>query len=104
MAASFAYVSSPVSELTQTQLLELKTELQQELFRLERGPGGARPLDVRAQGRIQLIIDALSRIESGSYGTCLLCRLPIPYERLAVLPETKTCVECGLRPVRQHGL
>jgi hypothetical protein len=105
MTASFSYVFSPVSELTQAQLAELKNELQQELFRLElRLTGGTRPLDVRTQDRIHLIMDALKRIQSGTYGACLLCRSPIPYQRLTVLPETKTCVDCGLGPVRQHGV
>ncbi len=95
MAASFAYAPIPVSALSEAQVAELHTELTQELRRLM--PGGLTPrsLDVRAQARIQLILDALKRVRAGIYGACLVCRSPIPYERLAVIPETKTCVDCG---------
>lgn len=43
---------------------------------------------------IRLILNALKRIRAGIYGACLVCRSPIPYERLAVIPETRTCVRC----------
>jgi RNA polymerase-binding transcription factor DksA len=50
---------------------------------------------VRTQMRIRFVRDALKRIRAGIYGACLMCQSLIPYERLAVIPETKTCVRCG---------
>jgi RNA polymerase-binding transcription factor DksA len=44
---------------------------------------------------IQEIRLALSRIEDGSYGLCLVCRKPIGKERLTALPFTATCVQCA---------
>jgi len=96
MTASFAYSPAPVSGLTDAQLTELSAELLGELRRLAPGTTlGAHRHDVRAQMRIRLILDALKRIRAGIYGACLMCQSLIPYERLAVIPETKTCVRCG---------
>ena len=96
MATSFAYSPTPVSALTEAQLTELHSELLRELLRL------MGRLDVRAQTRIDLILDALRRVRAGTYGACLVCRSPIPYERLAVIPETKACVDCGRERALQH--
>jgi hypothetical protein len=96
MTASFAYSPAPVSHLTDAQLSELSTELLSELRRL--GPGttlGAKRHDVGTQMRIRSVLDALKRIRAEIYGACLMCQSLIPYERLAVIPETKTCVRCG---------
>jgi hypothetical protein len=96
MTASFAYSSTRVSDLTDVQLAELNTELLEELRRLSPGPErGAKRHDIRAQSRMSLILDALKRMRAGVYGTCLICQSPIPYDRLAVIPETMTCVRCG---------
>ena len=96
MTASFAHSRALVPHLTDAQLSELSTELLAELRRLRPGTtlGANRP-DVRTQMRIRSVLDALRRIRSGIYGACLMCESLIPYERLAVLPETKTCVRCG---------
>jgi hypothetical protein len=96
MTASFAYSPAPVSHLTDAQLSELSTELLAELRRLRPGTTlGANRHDVRTQMRIRSVLDALKRIRAGIYGACLMCQSLIPYERLAVIPETKTCVRCG---------
>lgn len=55
----------------------------------------------RAREGIAEIEEALERIESGAYGTCLACLRPIPVERLEVIPHARFCVECpGDRNVR----
>ncbi|MER8006585.1 TraR/DksA C4-type zinc finger protein [Streptomyces sp. NPDC094149] len=40
---------------------------------------------------------AFTRIENGTYGTCLDCARPIPAERLEILPYTRLCVACQRR-------
>ena len=35
------------------------------------------------------------RLANGLYGTCTICRLNIPVERLDALPATPTCVHCA---------
>ena len=37
----------------------------------------------------------VSRIGSGTYGTCEVCGKPINPDRLAVLPDTDVCIECA---------
>ena len=56
--------------------------------------------DGRVPERLLRILDALSRMRSGTYGTCIACRTPIPFARLSAIPETTSCFECsgGRRP------
>lgn len=49
--------------------------------------------------RIELIEQALSRIEDGTYGRCTGCGRPIPAARLAAVPGVQTCVSCAARGV-----
>lgn len=113
-----------MTELTEAQVLELKAELERELVRLRRSMGStgeaARPveLDQTAVGRLSRmdamanqhmqkdlhereqaleggILDALRRIEQGSYGRCTTCGAAMPYGRLLVMPEARTCAGCG---------
>jgi hypothetical protein len=96
MTASLTYSPARDSDLTAAQLEELNMELLTELRRLRPGSTfGVRRHDVRTQSRIKLILEALKRVRAGVYGTCLICRSPIAFDRLAVIPETKTCVRCS---------
>lgn len=38
--------------------------------------------------------EALERLDTGNYGNCRSCDLPIPFERLEALPEVDLCVGC----------
>lgn len=49
----------------------------------------------RVPERLLRILDALSRMRGGTYGTCIACRSPIPFARLSAIPETTACVECS---------
>jgi DnaK suppressor protein len=40
------------------------------------------------------IDEALSRIDAGTYGSCVRCGKPIGDERLAALPYAAKCIEC----------
>jgi RNA polymerase-binding transcription factor DksA len=44
---------------------------------------------------------ALARMAEGRYGTCLLCRRPIPRERLMIVPQARYCARC--QQVREAG-
>jgi RNA polymerase-binding transcription factor DksA len=48
-----------------------------------------------ARSRVRGVDEALSRLANGSYATCEACGGPIPPERLAALPATRTCVGCA---------
>jgi len=99
----------PPASLTAEQLEELSAELKYELRRLTPpGPApdivGGPALGARAQARMLLILDALSRIREGTYGTCTDCRGAIPYERLSAIPEARTCVGCGWSRQVEQGV
>lgn len=105
------------------QLAELRAELEAELEKLERSmrttEEGLKPveLDQTAVGRLSRmdelqnqamtrnlhereeiklagLVEALKRMEEGTYGTCTECGGEIPFARLEVFPETATCMEC----------
>jgi len=43
---------------------------------------------------LELINDALQRIEDGSYGICVECDEKIPMDRLKAIPYTPYCIYC----------
>ena len=43
---------------------------------------------------LQLIEDALSRVEDGSYGECLRCGGPMQHKRLEAVPWARHCIPC----------
>lgn len=110
--------------LTSEQVEELREELIRALAKLERSmkisDEAARPVELdqaavgrlsridsiqnqsltqglqeRERARLGAIVQALERIEKGSYGICVDCEDPIRYERLLIFPETATCTACG---------
>lgn len=111
------------SELSPQQIVQLRAELERNLGRLERSlkvrsitaikeldqaavgrlsrvdallnQGIAQQLEDRESARLGEIIQALRRLDDGSYGMCSDCRTPIRFERLMVFPETRTCTGCG---------
>jgi RNA polymerase-binding transcription factor DksA len=50
--------------------------------------------DARALAQI---VDAISRIDGGTYGTCVACGKPIAALRLKVMPAATSCVRCAAR-------
>lgn len=47
-----------------------------------------------AQVQRRAVLEALVRIERGTYGTCADCGSPIPEARLDARPEAVRCVRC----------
>ena len=54
------------------------------------------------QTQRRLVLDALVRIEHGSYGLCADCAKPIPEGRLDARPEAARCVGCQSKRDRRH--
>ena len=44
--------------------------------------------------QLRMVEEALDRLESGDYGTCLSCEEPIAPKRLQAIPWARYCVTC----------
>lgn len=44
--------------------------------------------------RLERLKAALDRVDTESFGECVICEGPIPMNRLRVLPESTVCVDC----------
>ena len=121
----------PVDELTQVQIEELRSALQErqaELHHfLEVTREGTRPVDLqepigrltridaiqqqemtasnrRSSGiRLQQVTMALEAIARGDYGTCRKCEEPIGPRRLKARPEASYCLDCQDAIDRKRG-
>lgn len=40
------------------------------------------------------IMGALTRLEQGVFGLCVLCRKPVPRTRLQAMPHARHCIDC----------
>jgi DnaK suppressor protein len=47
-----------------------------------------------ARAALREIMQALRRMDDGSYGSCARCFEQLPIERLEVLPQAALCMEC----------
>ena len=54
-----------------------------------------------ARDEVEKIKRAISRIDAGTYGICLICGEPIKKERLAALPFANHCIRCAERSQRK---
>jgi|GWRWMinimDraft_5_1066013.scaffolds.fasta_scaffold61794_2 DnaK suppressor protein len=50
--------------------------------------------ETEAMRRIAAVRAAISRIDEGRYGICLICGNPIAPARLAIKPEATRCIAC----------
>ena len=50
-----------------------------------------------AKVQLRAVLDALDRVEHGTYGTCADCGSPSPAGRLDARPEAARCVNCQAR-------
>ncbi|MBN2404245.1 MAG: TraR/DksA C4-type zinc finger protein [Coriobacteriia bacterium] len=61
----------------------------------------ARELDMSLEDNAREILaqidSALSRVDSGEYGTCKRCGAAIPVERLEAVPSADLCIACKER-------
>lgn len=51
---------------------------------------------------LDLIDEALTRIEAGEYGDCINCGEPVPERRLDAVPWARYCVKC--QELQERGL
>lgn len=55
-----------------------------------------------AKARRLLVLDALNRIDDGSYGLCTDCGSPVPEGRLEAKPEAARCLACQVKRDRMR--
>ena len=53
--------------------------------------------------QLQLVRQALERVDDGSFGTCVECEEKIGAKRLEALPWTPYCIECQERMERDEA-
>ncbi len=116
-------VPPPQTLLTVQQISEIRIGLERSLRRLERSvrangdAHATREIDQSTVGRLSRIealqnlsliqnlqerertqfdevLQALGRLDAGTYGLCTDCSGLIAHERLFVFPETRTCGDC----------
>ena len=54
-------------------------------------------LNMLDYAQLRMIDEALDRLRTGDYGSCLACGDPIPAKRLRALPWARYCVPCQER-------
>ncbi len=52
------------------------------------------PVEITLEKKLQDIIAALGKMESGTYGTCAECGETIEIERLRANPSARRCIKC----------
>lgn len=48
-----------------------------------------------ARTEIEMVRQAIARIDQGGYGSCQVCGEPINKERLRIVPYTTMCIKCA---------
>ncbi|MBB5575962.1 TraR/DksA family transcriptional regulator [Rhizobium paranaense] len=84
-------VSQPLDDDSDERAVEMEND--EVLAQLERS----------GRKELKAIMAALSRIESGDYGKCVLCEAPISEKRLEALPFTPYCVDCARDQANDAG-
>ncbi|SRR3989339_1891864 len=52
------------------------------------------PIENTLEKKLQDVLEALERMENGTYGKCENCEKDIPVERLHANPSARTCMSC----------
>ncbi len=60
--------------------------------------------EVEQRKRLQLVAEALERLEKQAYGLCGQCGAEIDYEHLVETPEAAFCASCQLHRGAAHPL
>ncbi|MEU7002103.1 TraR/DksA family transcriptional regulator [Nonomuraea sp. NPDC046570] len=55
-----------------------------------------------ATAQRRAVVDALKRVDDGSYGRCVDCAKPVPDGRLEARPEASRCVQCQSKRERRR--
>lgn len=53
------------------------------------------PVETALENNLKKVIEALNKMENGTYGICENCDQEIDIERLKINPSAKTCIKCN---------
>ena len=105
MSAPSIHPTAQPPPLDAGQRARLRQELERELRRLvpdaavdsqvSFAEALAQTLGPRPRSHALQILDALRRLEDGTFGSCAGCGSTISFERLSAIPETTVCAECS---------
>jgi DnaK suppressor protein len=56
----------------------------------------------RADHQLELVDEALARLDAGTFGTCIRCGKPIAPDRLEALPWAARCIDCQRLAARER--
>ena len=56
----------------------------------------------RSDHQLELVDEALARLDAGSYGRCIRCGEPIAPDRLDALPWAARCIDCQRIAARER--
>ena len=56
----------------------------------------------RAESQLELVDEALARMDAGTFGVCVTCGQPIAAERLEALPWAARCIDCQRRAAKER--
>jgi DnaK suppressor protein len=59
-------------------------------------------LESSVQGILQMVEEALQKIQNGTYGICEGCDKPIDGNRLRAIPYARLCIKCKEREERRR--
>jgi DnaK suppressor protein len=89
-------IAKPVDETEgdyETSFKELGTDRDDNATEVDQYTGDL-SVEVTLEKNLQDVLEALTRIEKGTYGICENCQKEIDIERLRVNPSAKTCISC----------
>ncbi len=52
------------------------------------------PVETALENKLKDVIEALAKMEKGTYGVCENCQQELDIERLKINPSAKTCIKC----------
>lgn len=85
----YAHIAGQVHDLQEAALADLLVDVR--LAEITRDVEELRDIDA-----------AMRRMDSGTYGTCIVCGEPIAFERLEAHPTAKRCLTCQRRHEQTH--
>lgn len=77
----------------ETNFEEIGSDKEDNATEVDQYTGNA-SVEATLEKKLQEVLDALERMENGTYGICENCQKEIDIERLRANPSARTCIKC----------